>query len=65
MARADRANFLASRQVFLRVARPTLTVWYRLLCVVRLLVWASSRIDFWGSFWAYLHITYKTLNKTN
>ena len=63
MARGGRAKFLFHCPGLLRVERPALAVWHHLLRV--LLGWVFFKDNFWASFWAYLHITYKTLNKTN
>ena len=50
---------------FLRAARPTLAVRHRLLYVALPNGLAFFKNRFWASFWAYLQITYKALNKTN
>jgi len=49
------------------MARHALAIWHRLLCMAcpALLGWVSLRINFGLLFRDYLHITYKTLNKTN
>jgi len=65
MARADRAKFLSSCPILLRVARPALAVWHRLFCVAHPVGLGFFKDRFWAYFLAYLHITYKTLNKTN
>jgi len=49
----------------LRVAQSALAVWHHLLRVARPSGLGFFKDNFWASFWAYLHITYKTLNKTN
>jgi len=49
----------------LRVALPARAVWHRLLYVALPAGLAFFKNRFWASFWAYLHITYKILNKTN
>jgi len=61
MARADRAKFMSSCPILLRVACPTLIVWHRLLRVAD-----SAGLGFFKDrFCGYLHITYKMQNKTN
>jgi len=50
---------------FFRVALPALAVWYCMLYVALPVGLAFFKNRFWASFWAYLQITYKALNKTN